>query len=423
MIIPRKFVKWTIDFYYMSVLVVGTEAFGTIIKGGSSSGGGAASSPIYTVFWAVVYFVSLIRVFERRRAIAPMLKANKALCFMIGLMTFSYYWSISRADTLHAVVTLILTTVFAMDFSLRFTMKRQLELVAKAMAFLLVVSVIAEVVFPGYVPVEQAESASAWHGVFEFKNNFGRVICLGVISCLASSRKTRLVKAGIFIGGVGLAVMSRAMSFVGYTILLSGVLAGWSILKWRPRPRLVAILAIGIMIVGSIYYVAQNIVKVTSMMDKDPHMTGRVELWQYSIVYIEQRPLLGYGASAFWNVDSQQARRVREATFWDEAPHAHNAYIDTGLSLGLVGLVAYLVMYFTVFGRAFRYFMDGKEDYRRWPLTFLVFVFIYQLTESGILAGGNVLWMIFSSLAFSLAMEKQSSTIVLDTPLLAESAA
>ncbi len=409
MTIPPKYVRLGIDCYYMGAMVLGSEAFGSLIRGGSASAGGAASSPIFTVSWAAVYAISLFRVVQRRREAFKLLRANKALVLMVGLVCASYFWSIERSMTLHGAVTLVLTTFFAIDFSLRFSIKRQLELAAKAMAFVLFASIIAEVFFPGVVPVEPSESATAWHGVFEFKNNFGRMICLGTVALLASSRKSVPLRTFIFLSGLGLAILSKAVSFAGYTVLLCAVLAGWSILKWRPKPRLVAILAITAVSAVAVAYISANIVKVTAMLDKDPHMTGRVDLWEWSYVYIQKKPMLGYGAGAFWGPDSQPARRIREAVNWDDAPHAHDAYIDTALSLGWVGLAAYFLLYGVVFRRAYRYFMAGPEDYRRWPLTYLVFVMIYQFTESGILGGGSILWMLFAGMAFSLTYEEQAS--------------
>ena len=422
MVIPPKLVRHLVDCYYMFVLILGSEAFGSIIKGGSASGGGAATSPVYTILWGIVYVISLKNVLRRREEVKPLLRANKAICFMLALIGASYYWSIDRGPTLHGTLTLLLTTVFAIDFSFRYTMKRQLNMISHALIFLMVASVIAELILPGFVPVEKAEATNAWHGVFEFKNNFGRIICLGTVACLSSSRRSIPLRWFIFICGVGLAILSRAMSFVGYTVMMSVVLVGWSILKWRPRPRLVGILLVSVFTTSAVIYVASNVVKITGMMDKDPHMTGRVPLWQWSIVYIEKRPLLGYGAGAFWGEDSQPARRIREAVNWDEAPHAHDAYIDTGLSLGITGLVAYFTMYLVVFARSFRYFMEGPEDYRRWPITYLVFVFLYQLTESGIVGGGNILWILFCSIAFSLTLRQQQA-VEYESPTLIATAA
>ena len=94
-----------------------------------------------------------------------------------------------------------------------------------------------------------------------------------------------------------------------------------------------------------------------------------------------------------------------------DAPHAHNAYIDYALSLGLVGLVTYSLLYLIVARRAFQFFMSGAEYYLRWPLTYLVFVLVYQCTESGIFGGNNLLWIVFSSLAFSLTLERQEFTV------------
>lgn len=63
--------------------------------------------------------------------------------------------------------------------------------------------------------------------------------------------------------------------------------------------------------------------------------TGRLPLWQNLMQYVEDRPLQGYGYEAFWT------EGVMKTMLKDEdwaAQHAHNAYLEATLQIGLVGL-------------------------------------------------------------------------------------
>jgi exopolysaccharide production protein ExoQ len=275
--------------------------------------------------------------------------------------------------------------------------------------------------FPGFVPTAP-EEADAWHGLWAFKNDFGRIVCFGTIAWLTLTRSFAL-RCFIFACGITLTILSKSVSAVGYTIILTAVLIALSVFKWRPKRRLAGIICMAVLSAVLVFFVVQDWDQILASVDKDPHMTGRVDLWRLSLKEIEKRPLLGYGYQAFWTYDSQPARRIREEINWPEAPHAHNAYIDVTLSTGLIGLSVYCLAILIVFMNACRYFMSGNEDYRRWPLVYVAFVASYQLTEGGIVVGNSVMSILFVSMAFSLSLVKQESAEVQEAPQLAASAA
>lgn len=70
-------------------------------------------------------------------------------------------------------------------------------------------------------------------------------------------------------------------------------------------------------------------------------LTGRWPLWTQLTGFVAERPVLGYGYGGFWNYDNSM--EVIEEQGWPIS-HAHNAYLDTLLELGPVGLVALAVV-------------------------------------------------------------------------------
>lgn len=415
MILSGKLRRLVTDAYFVGVLMLSTSAFVSVFVPIDSSAG-AQGSPIFKFLWLSIYLISSVRLVRQRHKLATLIRSNKALVFMLLAFMATYFWSINRSLTLHGCALLIFPTLFVADFSLKYPPRRQLELVFTALSILVIMGIITDLIFPGFIPAEAAEGG-AWHGVFGFKNMLGRVVCLFVVAGLSIPRRSPLVSLLIIVTGLGVEYLSKSVSSVGYTLFLIAVLAGWSILRWRPKPRLAAILTLGILGTCAVYYVSQHFDSVLASMNKDPHLTGRVDLWQGSIFYIEQRPLLGYGVGAFWGPDSQPARRIREAIHWDDAPHPHNAYIALTLDCGLVGLGAYFICLAVIARRALYYFNEGSGSYRRWPLTFLVFGSIYQFTESGIVGGNNLMWIIFASFAFSLPLNQRSMNAEESSPL------
>jgi exopolysaccharide production protein ExoQ len=414
MTIPKHIVSLIRDAYFVCILVLVSGAFGSFFISTDDLATASQGSPYLKALSAVIYGVALLRVFLRRSEAFALLRENKALVFLVLLVLGSALWSIDRSASIHTWATLFGSTLVALDLSIHYSLQKQLHLICVALVLLTVLSVFAELVTPGLIPGQDMEG-SAWHGVFGVKNVFGRMLCLTVIICLSAFRKSAVLRVVTVAVGVTLAILSQSTSSVGYIAIMTSAFALWPILKWRPAPRRIAIggLALGALL--SVYFVSQNFDAATAALDKDPHLTGRVDLWEYAIDSIKDKPLLGYGYQAFWTYDSVPARRIREAINWDSAPHAHNGYIDLTLELGLVGLIAYLVLLTTYARRAYTYFMNGPENYRRWPLTLLAFTLFYQLTESS-MVGAGCIWIMFCGVMLSLNGEPELAIVENDVP-------
>ena len=73
-------------------------------------------------------------------------------------------------------------------------------------------------------------------------------------------------------------------------------------------------------------------------------LTGRLPIWQAISGDIAKQPILGYGYGGFWT--DQQVWDYSFIRHW-EFNHAHSAYLESLLNLGLVGLSLglFLVLY------------------------------------------------------------------------------
>jgi len=82
----------------------------------------------------------------------------------------------------------------------------------------------------------------------------------------------------------------------------------------------------------------------TALELSGPRVADRVYLWRQGLALLARRPLTGYGPDNLVLVFSQQWDETR-ARFWGSMPRtidrAHNEFLDLGLSIGIVGLLAY----------------------------------------------------------------------------------
>jgi exopolysaccharide production protein ExoQ len=113
-----------------------------------------------------------------------------------------------------------------------------------------------------------------------------------------------------------------------------------------PTAKILAIVGVGIaLILGAVFY-DQIIGAAAAALRKNPGLTGRDYLWFHSIEQIRARPILGMGYYGFWhpaNPDAIGLGRYFDLPETTSAFSFHNAYIQTLVELGYVGLAVLLV--------------------------------------------------------------------------------
>ncbi len=79
---------------------------------------------------------------------------------------------------------------------------------------------------------------------------------------------------------------------------------------------------------------------------------GRAGIWDEIGIYVQQRPILGYGYGGFWT--PSHISEISEGEKWG-IPNSHSAYLDNFLMLGAVGLLFYVALFFSGIRRAFQF--------------------------------------------------------------------
>jgi len=128
---------------------------------------------------------------------------------------------------------------------------------------------------------------------------------------------------------------------VGGVALLLGL---WFAERMQPGGRLAAALAIVVVLapLTALLPEAQQWFDhfLFDTLDKDPTLSGRVELWATADELIARRPLLGYGYEAIWRSESDEAIGLLRMT--GKAPgtfHFHDQFRQTGVDNGWVGMI------------------------------------------------------------------------------------
>jgi O-antigen ligase len=107
-------------------------------------------------------------------------------------------------------------------------------------------------------------------------------------------------------------------------------------------------------------------------------LTGRTLIWERCLSEVESRPLLGFGYGGFWT--AERVATVSDDLKWPVA-HAHSAYLDQALTLGIPGAFLYVLLLLMSLVVSIRRFWRGQDIAAVWAGVMLFFI-IHGTTES-----------------------------------------
>jgi exopolysaccharide production protein ExoQ len=134
------------------------------------------------------------------------------------------------------------------------------------------------------------------------------------------------------------------------------------------------------------------------LLGKDPTLTDRTKVWTL-VLHVQNSPFLGSGFESFWLGDRRE--RIWDE-FWWHPIQAHNGYLETYLSLGLVGVGLMLALIVSAFVKGRRSLLAGF-DFGRFRLAFVTAFVLYNWTEAAFKATHPV-WFVFYIVAIDYSL-------------------
>jgi exopolysaccharide production protein ExoQ len=129
----------------------------------------------------------------------------------------------------------------------------------------------------------------------------------------------------------------------------------------------------------------------TELLGRSSDLTGRTELWGFTLNMISKRPLLGFGLSGFWMGASEESLSVQSQLGWTPI-YSHNGYLEILLSLGIVGLLLLLVVVGSGIKRVLARVHSNGSIQDMWPIAFFTFFLVHNLAECTILLQNCLEW-------------------------------
>jgi O-antigen ligase len=264
---------------------------------------------------------------------------------MFGWLVVSVVSSTDLALSARRLVFSLLVILLAAALPLLPTsLKRFSELAAVAVIGVLALCYAGVVLIPqraihqSYDTIEPL-LAGNWRGTFPHKNIASAVMANFIFIGLfvAKARNTYLGWAIVVASAIFLAMSEGKASSALLPFVL---LLGWAVQRTRSSVLAASliflpVIALNVFTVGSLYL--DSVKEFDKIVLKDPTFTGRNDIWQFALDNISNRPWLGHGFGAFWETPYTVFQPAYDGSLATTASHAHNAFLDLTLTVGLVG--------------------------------------------------------------------------------------
>ncbi len=355
-------------------------------------------------FTLLLMFLGALVVARRKTGWRELLRANQTIVFFLLYCLLSVLWSDYPFIAFRRWVKFL--AIFPMILVVA-SERSQAEAVAALLRRCSYLLVPLSLLFVRYYP-QYGRYYNVWTlevgyaGVAGNKNELG-MLCFVAVTVLAwdllsgrrrqerlfSSPSTwlKLIVLGMAVYLLRIAHSATATLCVVVSLL---VLLLTRLPSMRNSPRQVAAKVVGLGALAAVFQLLFDVKDaVIRALGRNPTLTDRTTLWA-TVLGMGTHPLLGTGYESFWTEN-------RLESLWSTglvALQSHNGYLDTYLTLGVIGLLFLGALFFAGFRQISRD-MGTRFAFNQLKLAFLVTYGLYNYTEAAFPRTSYLLFIFF----------------------------
>lgn len=203
-------------------------------------------------------------------------------------------------------------------------------------------------------------------------------------------------------------ITRSATIFAGLAVVIA-VTAIVLLVRIARTPRARALIYAALAVVLAVFVIAGTVFRtpLLAALGKTSTLTGRVGIWEAVIHYAEQRPAFGWGWLGYWIPWIKPFTSLDVVRGGVQVLHAHDAWLDVWLQVGIVGLVLFSLVALSTLVRSWLLAKDriitepGSLGTYSWVSLLPLLIFCAQLVQSiaesrMLLEGGLMLLVIWS---------------------------
>ncbi len=370
-------------------LCMDSDVFIRLFGGFTGSGGGqssllhsGSSNPILFLLTVTLVGVGFFAMLPIHR---PLIRTLLAVPWFLALYAeclVSVLWSVQPSDTFRYGVTLWAYLACTLVFTYYVPVEEATKVVGNTVFALAILSLILEFVSP------VRGAAPGWTGIYGEKNHFGIGMTIGMLAIAVPRERWTFFRVFKIAFMFGLLIMSQSA-----TAFICTIFAGYLLALFRSSPRSrksILVIPVALSLIAFVL-VPHFLDRVLAAGGKNTTLTGRDAIWGFVLQQIKAKPLLGWGYTAFWN---SQGDLVVQNLNWNPQS-AHNGFLETALSLGILGIIITLGILWMAFRHAFFIRRKVNELAGTWLILSLAVLLLHDMTETDFLIPAP-LWFMFT---------------------------
>lgn len=304
------------------------------------------------------------------------------IVFLLSWTVLSLAWSDYIALTFRRLVGLAMFCICALAISRRFALLDIVLLVFFSTANYLFIGVMAELINGTFLPF-----ASEYRFAGTLHPNSQGINCslmlLSSASLARTSRRGRKFFIALAIGALAFLILTKSRTAFASTIC--SLSASWLLVSFSRRRiiwvgAIVWIFCLLFLLLGDMFFAMLREGILLGREDPTTYtLTGRVPLWEELARYSSIHPFIGYGYNSFWT--PERIYEISPSVFW-RTGSVHSDYLGVLLSLGLIGLVPFVLILIIGIRQTFIYYRLTRNNGFLFLGTLLIFSSLVGMLES-----------------------------------------
>jgi exopolysaccharide production protein ExoQ len=245
-------------------------------------------------------------------------------------------------------------------------------------------------------------------GIFGAKNSFALQLAIALLSSLwvlLDSQQPKYARAVALLALLGAFPMLSSAGSEG--ALLTGplaILASIVLFLMRPLHSATRVSLLWLGVLALILALSVALLSVDNIFDlllssigKDASLTGRTVLWSHAASIIADHPWGGVGLQAFWVEENSEAIRFWEMFYIDSHAgfHFHDLWLETGVELGLIGIMIAAGTTIVVFFSVWRWALQDPRPESCFFAGYVTFILLRTVGEVELFGQFSLTPMIF----------------------------
>lgn len=340
---------------------------------------------------------ALLKPGKPRFALSGLLGAS--IAFLVAMSFLSVLWTADLGLSMRRIVSFGLFCLCAMALARHLKVREIGFLCFFSAGLLLFLNFVFELMLGVFAPFDPDYRFTG----AEHANTQGMTAAFLVLSSVMLGDTERSHRRWYyFCAAVGLIFLILTKSRTSFAAAVVAMLA-YKTLVSKPSRQIriaMAVVLIGLLVLLALGQAAVEMASHGAYLGRGSSDTmtlnGRIWLWIECRGFIGDRPLFGYGFNGFWSPERMSLISQRQGWVLGDA---HSVYLDVALSLGLVGLFAFVIVLITALTRARWAFHLSQDVGYGFLYAFLVFFILDGLLESNFVRPGYTAFMFMTVLA------------------------